>query len=247
MNSVSRRGFVGAMTAASAGRVLGANDRIRLGVIGTGGRGRYLMSNANKAGNIQWVAVADAYDVQRDRGEKVAGTAVDKYVDYRKGLDRKDIDAVIIATWDHMHCEIAVAACKAGKDLYVEKPLTLHPMEGHQIVRAVRQNKRILQTGTQQRSYPHFIEAKERFIDNGRIGKVTMVRSIWNGNGAYRNQAPPSGMEKKPEGMDWETCQGRLPKVPWDAKRYFNHYVYWDYSTNAQMGGLFVHMIDVVH
>ncbi|MFB3828882.1 MAG: Gfo/Idh/MocA family protein [Bryobacteraceae bacterium] len=245
--SLSRRGFVGSMTAASAGRVLGANDRIRLGAIGTGGRGRYLMSNANKAGNIQWVAVADAYDVQRDRAEQVAGTAVDKYVDYRKVLDRKDIDAVIIATWDHMHCEIAVAACKAGKDLYVEKPLTLHPLEGHQIVRAVRQNKRILQTGTQQRSYPHFIEAKERFIDSGRIGRVTMVRSIWNGNGAYRNHPPPPGMEAKPAGMDWEVCQGRLPKVPWDPKRYFNHYVYWDYSTNAQMGGLFVHMIDVVH
>jgi predicted dehydrogenase len=245
--TVSRRGFVGAVTAASAGRVLGANDRIRLGAIGTGGRGRYLMSNANKAGNIQWVAVADAYDVQRDRAEKVAGTPVEKYVDYRKVLDRKDIDAVIIATWDHVHCEIAVAACQAGKDLFVEKPLTLHPMEGHQIVRAVRQHKRILQTGTQQRSYPHFIEAKERFIDSGRIGRVTMVRTIWNGNGAYRNQPPPPGMEKQPEGMDWNTCQGKLRKVAWNPKRYFNHYVYWDYSTNAQMGGLFVHLVDVVH
>jgi len=245
--TVTRRGFVGAVTAASAGRVLGANDRIRLGAIGTGGRGRYLMSNANKAGNIEWVAVADAYDVQRDRAEQVAGTKVDKYVDYRKVLDRKDIDAVIIAVWDHMHCEIAVAACRAGKDLYVEKPLTLHPMEGQQIVRAVREHKRILQTGTQQRTYPHFIEAKERFIDNGKIGRVTMVRTIWNGNGAYRNMAPPPGMEKKPEGMDWDTCQGRLPKVPWDPKRYFNHYVYWDYSTNAQMGGLFVHMVDIAH
>jgi len=245
--TVSRRGFVGAMTAASASRVLGANDRIRLGVIGSGGRGRYLMSCANTAGNIQWVAVADAYDVQRDRAQKEAGVAVDKYVDYRKVLDRKDIDAVIIATWDHMHAEIAVAACQAGKDLYVEKPMTLHPMEGHQIARAVRQHNRILQTGTQQRSYPHFIEAKQRFFDTGRIGRITMVRTIWNGNDAYCNQAPPPGMENKPAGMDWETCQGRLPKVAWDPKRYFNHYVYWDYSTNAQMGGLFVHMIDVVH
>jgi len=245
--TVSRRGFVGAMTAASASRVLGANDRIRLGVIGSGGRGRYLMSCANTAGNIQWAAVADAYDVQRDQAQKVAGVAVDKYVDYRRVLDRKDIDAVIIATWDHMHAEIAVAACQAGKDLYVEKPMTLHPMEGHQIVRAVRQHNRILQTGTQQRTYPHFIEAKERFFDTGRIGRITMVRTIWNGNDAYCNQAPPPGMGSKPAGMDWETCQGRLPKLAWDPKRYFNHYVYWDYSTNAQMGGLFVHMIDVVH
>lgn len=235
------------MTALSASRVLGANDRIRLGVIGSGGRGRHLMNKANEAGNIQWVALADAYDVQRNRAEKVAGTSVDKYVDYRKVLDRKDIDAVIVAPWDHMHCEVAVAACEAGKDLYVEKPLTLHPMEGHQIVRAVRQHNRILQTGTQQRTYPHFIEAKQRFFDTGVIGRVTMVRTIWNGNDAYCNQAPPPGMETKPEGMDWITCQGKLPKVAWDPKRYFNHYVYWDYSTNAQMGGLFVHMIDVVH
>ena len=74
-----------------------------------------------------------------------------------------------------------------------------------------------------------------------------MVRSIWNGNGGYRNMAPPAGFEQKPAGMDWDVCQGNLPKVPWNPKRYFNHYVYWDYSTNAQMGGLFVHMIDVVH
>ncbi|MBL8296033.1 MAG: Gfo/Idh/MocA family oxidoreductase [Bryobacterales bacterium] len=246
--TISRRGMVAAMTAASAGRILGANGRIRLGVIGAGGRGRYLMSNANKtASNIQWVAAADAYDVQRDQAEKVAGVQIDKYVDYRNVLDRNDIDAVIIATWDHAHCEIAVAACQAGKDVYVEKPLTLHPMEGHQIVKAVRQHKRILQTGTQQRSYPHFVEAKERFIDSGKIGRVTMVRTIWNGNGAYRNQPPPPNMAQQPSGMDWNVCQARLPKVPWDAKRYFNHYVYWDYSTNAQMGGLFVHMVDVVH
>ncbi len=247
-DDMTRRSFAAsALTAASAARVRGANDRIRLGVIGSGGRGRYLMSRANQAGNIQWVAAADAYDVQCDRAEQAAGVPIDKYPDYRRLLDRNDIDAVIIATWDHVHCEIAVAACQAGKDLYVEKPLTLHPLEGHRIVEAVRRHKRILQTGTQQRSHPHFVEAKERFIDSGRIGRVTMVRTIWNGNGAYRNQAPPAGMEQKPAGLDWDLCQGRLPKVPWSSKRYFNHYVYWDYSTNAQMGGLFVHLVDVVH
>lgn len=244
--AVSRRGFV-AMTAASSMRVLGANDRIRLGAIGTGGRGRYLMNQANKAGGHQWVAVCDAYDVQRDKAAEIAGGAVEKFGDYRRVLDRKDIDGVLIATWDNTHCDITVEACRAGKDVYVEKPMTLHPMEGHQIVKAVRENKRVLQTGTQQRGYPHFQEARERFIDSGRIGQVTMVRTIWNGNGAYRNMAPPAGMEAKPEGMDWNACQGKLAKVPWHPKRYFNHYVYWDYSTNAQMGGLFVHMVDVVH
>ncbi|NWG12250.1 MAG: Gfo/Idh/MocA family oxidoreductase [Acidobacteria bacterium] len=247
-STISRRAFMGGtLTAASALRVLGANDRIRLGVIGTGGRGRYLMGQARKAGGIQWVAVCDAWDVQRDRAEQLAGEPLEKYVDYRKLLDRSNIDAVIIATWDHVHCPMTVAACRAGKDVYVEKPMTLHPMEGHQIVKAVRENKRVLQVGTQQRSYPHFIEAKEKFIDSGRIGKVTMVRTIWNANAAYRNEKPPDGYETKPEGMDWEVCQGDLPKLPWNPKRYFNHYVYWDYSTNAQMGGLFVHMVDVVH
>jgi predicted dehydrogenase len=246
MNStVTRRGFV--LTAASAARVPGANDRIRLAAIGTGGRGRYLMGQANKAGGIQWVAVCDAWDAQRDRAEKVAATSVDKYADYRRVLERKDIDAVILAPWDHVHCTMTVAACAAGKDVFVEKPMTLHPMEGHPIVKAVRDHKRIVQVGTQQRSYPHFQEAKEKFFDSGLMGKVTMVRSIWNSNGAYRNMPPPPGYERKPEGMDWEICQGDLPKVPWNPKRYFNHYVYWDYSTNAQMGGLFVHMVDVVH
>ena len=248
MSTVSRRHFMGAtLTAASASRVLGANDRIRLGAIGTGGRGRYLMQRANDAGGIEWVALCDAYDVQRDKAEALTGKKLDKYVDYRRIVDRKDIDAIIVATWDHVHTRITVDCCRAGKDVFVEKPMTLHPMEGHEIVRAAREHQRIIQVGTQQRSIPHFQEAKERFIDTGRIGKVTMVRTIWNGNGAYRNQAPPPGMETKPAGLDWEACQGDLPKVPWHPKRYFNHYVYWDYSTNAQVGGLFVHLVDVVH
>ena len=246
-HDISRRSLMGGVTAASAMRVLGANDRIRLAAIGIGWRGEYLMQRANAAGNIQWVAVCDAYDVMRDKAAKRAGTPVEKYGDYRRVMDRKDIDAVILATWDNTHCDIAVAALKSGKDLFIEKPMTLHPVEGHRIVKAVRDHKRILQTGTQQRSHPHFAEAKEKFIDSGKIGKITMVRTYWNSNLAYRNQKPPAGMQTKPAGLDWDACQGKLPKRPWDPKRYFNHYVYWDYSTNAQMGGLFVHMIDVVH
>lgn len=248
MTAVSRRAFFGAgLTAASASRVLGANDRIRLGVVGTGGRGRYLIQRAIEAGGVDWVALCDAYDVQRDKAEALIGRKLDKYADYRRLVDRKDIDAVIVATWDHVHAKITVDCCRSGKDVFVEKPMTLHPMEGHQIVRVAREHRRIIQVGTQQRSIPHFQEAKAQFIDTGRIGRVTMVRTIWNGNGAYRNQPPPPGFETQPPGLDWELCQGDLPKVPWSPKRYFNHYVYWDYSTNAQVGGLFVHLVDVVH
>ena len=114
------------------------------------------------------------------------------------------------------------------------------------MVRAVRENQRILQVGTQQRSMAHFIEAKQRFFDSGLIGKVHTVRTIWNGNGGYLTPVPP-GMERKPEGLDWNACLGWLPKIPWDPKRYFNRFAYWDFATGGQTGGLFVHWVDVVH
>ena len=248
MNStVSRRRFVAsAATAASAARVLGANDRIRLGIIGAGGRGSYLMGVANKVGGIEWVAVSDAWDVRRQQAAKIAATPAAQDADYRRLLDRNNIDAVIVATWDHLHAQITVDACRAGKDVFVEKPMTSLPMQGHEVVRAVRETKRIVQVGTQQRSMANFIEAKQRFFDSGAIGQVNMVRTIWNANRGYLEKVPP-GMEQKPPGLDWEACLGWLPKIPWDPKRYFNRFAYWDFSTGGQTGGLFVHMVDVVH
>ena len=246
-STISRRSFmVGAVTAASAWRVMGANDRIRLGIIGSGQRGQYLMRRANEVGNIDWVAVSDIWDVRRDQGETQAGTKVAKYANYHELLDHKDIDGVIVATFDHVHAQVTVDACRAGRDVYVEKPMTSLPMQGHEIVRAVRETKRIVQVGVQQRSTPHFLEAKQRFFDTGMIGHVNMVRTIWNANGGYLTPVP-KGMEQKPPGLDWEACLAWLPKIPWDAQRYFNRFAYWDFSTGGQTGGLFVHMVDVVH
>jgi predicted dehydrogenase len=243
----TRRSFVvSAATAASAMRVLGANDRVRIGIIGTGSRGSYLMGQANLAGNIQWVAVSDAWDVRRDRAKKLTGDDVAQFADYRALLDRKDIDGVIIATLDHHHAHMTVDACLAGKDVYIEKPMTSLPMQGHEVVRAVRQTKRLVQVGVQQRSLAHFLDAKQRFFDSGLIGKVHMVRTLWNANTGYLTPAPPD-MEKKPPGLDWDAVVGWLPKIPWDPKRYFNRFAYWDFSTGGQTGGLFVHMVDVVH
>jgi predicted dehydrogenase len=238
--------MAGAATAAAAWRIVGANDRIRLGIIGSGQRGTYLMKRANEGGNIQWVAVSDIWDLRRDQGEAAAGSKVDKYADYRQLLDRKDIDGVIVATFDHVHAQITIDACKAGKDVFVEKPMTSLPEQGPPLVRAVRETKRIVQVGMQQRSTPHFEEAKKKFFDSGLMGKVTMVRTIWNANGGYLTPVP-KGMEQKPEGLDWNACLAWLPKIPWDAKRYFNRFAYWDFSTGGQTGGLFVHMVDVVH
>lgn len=242
----SRRIFLGAATALSAARVVGAADRIRLGIIGTGSRGQHLMRVANQVGGILWVAVCDAWDVRRNQAAEIAGGGVVSYADYRRVLDHQDVDGVIVATFDHLHAQITADACRAGKDVFVEKPMTSLPMQGHEVVQAARANKRIVQVGTQQRSMAHFIEAKERFFDSGLIGRVTMVRTVWNGNRGYLTPVPP-GMERKPEGLDWEACLGWLPRIPWDPKRYFNRFAYWDFSTGGQTGGLFVHMVDVVH
>ncbi len=249
---ITRRTFLaastGAFTALSAGRVWGANDAARLGIIGTGDRGKYLMGTVKKVadsvGGIRWVALADIWDARREEGKAAAGTPVEGYSDYRELLDRADIDGVIIATPDHHHATMTIDACRAGKDVYVEKPMTSHPMQGRDVLNAV--GDRIVQVGMQQRSMKHFIEAKQRFFDSGLIGQVHLVRTVWNGNGGYLTKPPP-GSETKPEGLDWEAWLGPLPRIPWDPKRYFNRFAYWDVSTGGQTGGLFVHMIDVAH
>jgi predicted dehydrogenase len=244
-SQLTRRTFVAsAVTAASASRVLGANDRVRLGIIGTGDRGSYLMTRAKEAGDIQWVAVCDAWDQRRDKAARWTETDVYKYEDYRQLLDRKDIDAVIVATWDNNHAQVSIDAVHAGKDVYVEKPMTSRPEQGPPVVRAVRETKRIVQVGVQQRSTPHFVQAKEKFVDGGLLGPVHMVRTLWNNNSGYLLK-PPAGMEQKPAGLNWEACLGSLPKIPWDPKRYFNRFAYMDQCC-GQTGGLLVHMIDVV-
>jgi predicted dehydrogenase len=225
---------------------MGANERIRLAIIGSGNRGQYLMRSANHAGGITWTAICDAWDQRRQQAAALAGDSPRLVADYRRVLEANDVDAVVVATWDHLHAPIAAEACHAGKDVFVEKPMTSLPMQGHELVRAVREANRIVQVGVQQRSMSNFIEAKQRFFDTGAIGSVHMVRTIWNGNTGYFTPVPP-GMDRKPDGLDWQKCLGWLPKIPWDPMRYFNRFAYWDISTGGQTGGLFVHMIDVVH
>lgn len=245
----TRRAFLA--TAASAARVQGANDRIRLGVIGTGGRGRHLIRMAKLAGGCEIAAVCDAWDVRAAEGaaeveKQFGGPSPAQYADYRRLLERKDVDAVIVATLDHWHSRMTVGALRAGKDVFVEKPMTSLPEQGHDIVRAVRETKRLVQVGVQQRSIDHFIEAKQRYFDTGRIGRVHLVRTYWNGNTGYLTPVPP-GMEAKPPGLDWDAVLGWLPKRPWNLKMYFNRFAYWEFSTGGQTGGLFVHLVDVVH
>jgi predicted dehydrogenase len=244
--SVTRRGFVAGVSAASAARVAGANERVRLGLIGCGGRGMHLVRMVQQAGGAEFAAACDAWDQRAAQARERIGQPLELYADYRRLLERKDVDAVIVATLDHLHAQMTVDACRAGKDVFVEKPMTSLPMQGHAVVRAAGEHRRVVQVGVQQRSIAHFIEAKQRFFDSGLIGKVHLVRTVWNANSGYLTPVP-AGMERKPDGLDWNAVLGWLPKIPWDPKRYFNRFAYWDFSTGGQTGGLFVHMVDVVH
>ena len=247
MQPDSRRTFLAsaALTAASATRAIGANDRIRVAIIGTGGRGRSLMKLLNQIGGIEWIAVCDVYDVRRAEASQLAGGKVEQYIDYQQVLARQDVDAVIVATPDHWHGKIAVDALNAGKDVYVEKPMVHYPADGQAIVKAARANHRILQAGTQGRLLPHFVEAKQRFVDSGAMGKVGLVKTWYNGNSGYLMKAP-AGMEKKPDGLDWERWLGPQPRIPWNPEVYFSPYKWMHYDGGMIMG-IGIHVIDDAH
>ncbi len=247
----SRRDFLRATavlsTAASASRVLGANNRIRIGVIGTGGRGQYLMKTLNQIapGEFEFVAVCDVYDVRRAQAAKIAGGKAEQYVEYKQVLERKDVDAVIVATPDHWHGTIAADALNAGKDVYVEKPMVHYPKDGLSIVKAARANNRIVQVGMQGRLMPHFVEAKQKYIDTGIIGKVGMARTWYLSNSGYV-KTPPPGFDTKPEGLDWNRWIGPGPKVPWNAEIYFSPYKWLHYDGGMIMG-IGIHVLDNAH
>jgi predicted dehydrogenase len=166
-----------AMTAASQSRILGANDRLSIALIGCGARGSLLQPHFQKL-NAPLTAACDVY---RTRAEKVQSLApgAKLFGDHRKVLEMPGLDAVIIATPDHWHAPIAIDALNAGKDVYVEKPLTLKPAEGPRIIQAARVNNRICQVGAQQRSGTHYIQARDQYIRTGKLGKINLVRTWW--------------------------------------------------------------------
>jgi predicted dehydrogenase len=232
-------------TAASANRVLGANDRIRLAAIGAGPRGQSLMKDLNRIGGVEWVAACDVYSARVDQAATIAGGAVKTFKDHRRVLDLTDIDAVIVATPDHWHAPITIDACEAGKDVYVEKPMVHNPKDGEAVVKAVRANQRVVAVGMQARAVPHWQEARRNFVESGALGKVGLVRTWYNSNGGYTLQAPP-GMEQKPDGLDWERWCGPGPKVPWNPEIYFSPYKWLHYDGGMIMG-IAIHVVDSAH
>ena len=246
-NDVPRRAFLGGITAATAlsySRVLGANDRVQLGLIGCGERGRSDMGNFVKAGNVDVAGLCDIYSNQIDLAKRTAPNA-QSFSDHRKLLDMQQIDAVLIGVPDHWHATIAIDALNAKKDVYVEKPLTLKIEEGPPIVKAARVNSRICQVGMQQRSGKHYLEARREYMDTGKLGKVTLARTWWHGNGYHLRKAPES-LKTQPLNLDWAHFLGPLKWRDWDPQQYWNWRAYLDFG-GGQVTDLFTHWIDVVH
>jgi predicted dehydrogenase len=248
-DGVSRRDFVRAAAAAAAtalsySRIVGANERVNLGLVGCGSRGIGVMKNFLKVGDVDVTALCDVYGARIELAKQSASRAR-AFNDHRKLLDAKDVDAVLIAVPDHWHLATTVDALLAGKDVYVEKPLTLKLEEGPAIVKAARINKRVCQVGMQQRSGRHYLQAKQEYFDTGKLGKLTLVRTWWHGNGFHLRRAPAE-LQKQPLDLDWARFLGPLAWRDYDAQQYYNWRAYLDYG-GGQITDLFTHWIDVVH
>ncbi len=246
---LSRRRFIKAGTAAtlaaaSWNRVLGANERVGIGVIGFGLVGRIHTRNFKAQPDAQVVAVAETYRPRVEAAVELVGGHVAQYRDFRKLLEDKNVDAVVVATPDHWHALMTMLACAAGKDVYVEKPLTLFVREGRWMVEAARRHKRVVQVGTQQRSGPHYQRARE-LIRRERLGELVSVQCNYFRNVMPGFGNPPDG--NPPPELDYEMWLGPAPQRPYNPNRAIYHFRwFWDYS-GGQMSNLGQHSLDTVH
>jgi predicted dehydrogenase len=233
-----------AMTAVSYSRVLGANDNVNLGVIGVGSRGTHDMSLFLNRPEVRVRAICDIYGEHIEKAKtKVPDAAA--FGDHRKLLETKDLDAVLIATPDHWHTAIAIDALHSGRDVYVEKPLTRTIEEGPRIVKAARENNRVCQVGMQQRSAKHYLQAKQKYFDIGKLGPITLARTWWYGNSWHLRKAPAS-LQTQPANLDWKRFVAPIRWRDYDPQQYYNWRAYLDYG-GGQVTDLFTHWIDVVH
>ncbi len=224
-------------------RALGANERIGIGLIGCGGRGidvmRRFMQN-----NAEIRAVCDVDKEHLARARDTADGNPKSFHDFRKLLEQKDIDAVLIGTPDHWHALVFIEACKAGKDVYCEKPLSTTIYEGRMMVNAARQYKRVSQGGTQQHSGAHYKEAIQ-LIHDGYIGPISKV-VCWNTSNSGGRRRAEQPTDPPPE-LDWELWLGPAPKVPYVEDRCHGSFrYYWDYS-GGRATDFGVHHMDIVH
>jgi len=250
MDQVTRRDFLAtsalAIAAAPALRAVGANDKIRIGLIGCGGMGRGDLATFFLNPEVDCPIICDVDDAQLAEAAKLVegqrGHKPDAVKDFRRVIDRKDVDMVLVATPDHWHALPTVYACQAGKDVYCEKPLGKYIDEGRAMLEAARENKRVVQMGTQWRSGTHYRAAVE-FVQSGKLGKIRMVRAWayldWVGGIGHPPDSDP------PAGVDYDMWLGPAPKRPFNPNRFhFNFRWYWDYA-----GGLMtdwgVHLLNI--
>jgi predicted dehydrogenase len=244
---MNRRHFVAAaaFTAASYQRVPGANERVRMGFIGLGNRGDQVLDAFLEHGDNEAVAVCDLREDYMDFAHKKSRANPTHYKDYRKLLEHKDLDAVAIATPDHWHALMCIDACNAGKDVYVEKPLSLTVVEGRKMVEAARRNKRVTQVGVHRRSSPFCREAAD-LIRTGGIGHVSMA-AAYNIRNEYPNGIGNPPNTQPPPGVDWDLWLGPAPRVPYNRNRaFYNFRWFWHYS-GGQVTNWGVHLLDMIH
>jgi len=242
-----RRAFLkavaGVATAASQRRVLGANDRVRVGVIGVGLIGKRHLLDFVAEPDCEVAGICEVYSPRLEEGLAIAGGRASGYRDFRKLLERPDVDAVVVSTPDHWHAPMTILACAAGKDVYVEKPLTHVVREGRWMVQAARHYRRVVQVGTQQRSGAHYKKCVD-LIRNGHIGDVRTVRLASHRNIMPGFSKPVGTQPLSPE--DWDMWLGPAPFVPFEPTRGIYHFRwFWDYS-GGQTTNLLAHDIDVV-
>jgi predicted dehydrogenase len=253
MTTINRRTFtrtaaaagaLAALHAAGLSRVLGANDRVRLGFVGVGNRGDQLLDAFLVHPDAQVVALCDVYKPYLDAAVKKVGGDPKTYSDFQKLVEQKDLDAVVIATPDHWHALMFTAACKAGKDVYVEKPASLTISEGRHMVNVARESKVVTQVGLHRRSAPVIQEAV-KLVRDGAIGHVTVAKCFHLRN-EFPNGIgnPPDG--DPPTGLDWNAWLGPARKVAFNPNRcLYKFRWFWEYS-GGQLTNFGTHYLDVI-
>ena len=251
MAQLTRRGFAkalataGATTALAGLQVPGANDRVRLGFIGLGNRGDQVLDGFLEHRDAEVVAICDLYQPYLDYASRKIGTNPGLFKDYRRLLDIKDLDAVVICTPDHWHALQTVHACQSGKDVYVEKPLSLRVAEGRKMVESANRHQRVTQVGLMRRSSP-FCKSAVDLIRSGGIGKVTSIRCFHIENEWPKGIGNPPD-ENPPPDLDWDAWLGPAPQVPYNRNRAFYRFRwFYDYS-GGQVTNFGAHFLDFVH
>jgi predicted dehydrogenase len=239
----SRRAFLGAISAASYSRIQGANERVQLGFIGCGIISRSHLSNVKLLEDAEIAATCDAYMPRAEQCAADFNPRAKACQDFRRILDDKDIQAVFICSPPHWHALMTTMACAAGKDVYVEKPVSVFVKEGRWMVDAARRYNRVVQAGTQQRSGAHYQKAATELL-RGYLGKIVSVRS-----GSTRNCMPGLGHppdSDPPPGMDWNLFLGPAPKRPYNVNRgLYNFRWFWD-TDGGQQTNMGAHEMDIV-